>query len=157
MIFRKKTVSQRPRDPWGIPKIVNFSENTCPTTHPMVFLEVSCKGESFLSIKKNRLFHDFSKKNSLPAPQGPLGDAQTTTNMVPGQQNRLNDATTTSRELRNQWYSTTTKYQVCTYPVPRAIQESRFTLDLSGTALDDRRRQTTTRRQTKSCDRPFSA
>ena len=47
-------------------------------------------------------------------------------NLAIRQPNMHNDATTSSRELTNQWCSTTTKHQACTYPVPRAIHERRF-------------------------------
>ena len=54
------------------PKTRDFSKNKRRTTHPMAFLEVPCNGASFSRGKKIDFFLDFSKKNRIPVPQGPL-------------------------------------------------------------------------------------
>ena len=99
--------------------MVISQKNKRRTTHPMAFIEVPCNGASFSREKKIDIFLDFSKKQRSSAPGAP-GE---TTNMVPEQANRPIGEDFSRRELTNQWYSTTTKYQVCTYPaLPETAQ-----------------------------------
>ena len=88
----------------------------------MAFLEVPCNGASFSRGKKIIFSFLIFEKKRLPVPQGPLERPQISTNMVPEQANRPIGEDFSRRELTNQWYSTTTKYQVCTYPVPRCAR-----------------------------------
>ena len=63
---------------------------------------------------------------AAPPPPLSLEGHRMTTNMVPEGPKCAHRCYSSQRELKNQWYSTTTKYEVRPYPVPRAASETRF-------------------------------